>query len=50
MIDPMIEPLRVTLTDTKNFEGEKIGSETIILEGTPIKKIPEFRHHNLDHW
>jgi hypothetical protein len=40
MLDPLIEPLRVTLTDTTNFKGEKIGSETILLEGTTDPENP----------
>jgi hypothetical protein len=40
MLYPIIEPLRVTPIDTKNSEGEKIGSETILLEGTTDPENP----------
>jgi len=34
MLDPLIEPLRVTLVEKTNFKEEKIILETILLEGT----------------
>jgi hypothetical protein len=40
MVDPLIEPLRVTPADTRNLEEEKIVSETILLEGIVGPKNP----------